>query len=368
MAENEKEEFRLTEHHFGPLWKYICQENITNIDWDSGQLWVKYANRIRTKVADPQITEEFIRRFSLIVANHESRPFNRLDSILSAETEQLRITFVHEAFAVSGRSMSIRKSLPKLRFTVKEALDTGYCPKKVLHLLVNCVQSGFNFVFCGEPGQGKTEAAKFFSSFIHAHEKVITVEDLREWHYRAINPGKDCIELKVLTSEAYGEAIAVSLRMNPQWIMIAETRSREVRYLLESWSNGVSCMTTLHVDDARRIPDRILNMLESRQDADRLVNQIYDDVGIGILMKEQEIENGVTVHRIWQLCFYYREKEKNGYVMPVEDGILYEDRLPQFLRQRIQKGSGQKDIFYNPQVEERIMQEEKGYERKLEHA
>lgn len=360
--EQEKKElgpmqFRLSSQHFGPLWKYLCQDEITNVDWDSGQLWVKYANRTRKRVYDPEITEEFIHRFSLIVANHESRPFHRLDSVLSAETEQLRITFVHEAFAVSGRSMSIRKSLPRLRFTAPEAVASGYCEEAVMHLLANCVRGGFNFVFCGEPGQGKTEAAKFFSSFIPAHEKVITVEDLREWHYHQIHPQNDCIEFKVSTAEAYEKAIAVSLRMNPKWIMIAETRSREVRYLLESWSNGVNCMTTLHVDDGRKIPDRILNMLESRQDADRLVNQIYADVGIGVLMKEEETEGGKTVHRIRQVCFYYREEEKNGCILLVENGVLYPARMPEFLEQRIREGCGQEDIYQNPAVV-RLMQED----------
>ncbi len=353
MTGEENRGFYLTESQFGPLWKYVCQDEITNIDWDSGHLWIKYAGHIRRRVEDPEVTKEFIERFSLLAANHESRPFNRVDSVLCAETKELRITFVHEAFAVSGRSMSIRKSLPRLRFTVKEALLAGYCQERVMHLLVNCVLGGFNFVFCGEPGQGKTESAKFFSSFIRPHEKVITVEDLREWHYGDINPNKDCVELKVQSREDYGEAIAVSLRLNPKWLMIAETRSREVRYLLEGWSNGVSCMTTLHVNDARRIPDRILNMLENRQDAERLVNQVYSDVGIGVLLKEQECGDGITVHRIWQVCFYYRENERNGCVLPVEDGILYEERLPEFLRARIREGCGQKDIFYNAQVEER---------------
>lgn len=358
MEKEGKKAFQLSEWHFGPLWKYVCQDEITNIDWDSGQLWIKYANSIRIPIEDEEVTEEFIEKFSLVVANHESKPFNRMDYILSAETEQLRITFVHEAFAVSGRSMSIRKSLPRLRFTAKEAVIKGYCPVRLLHFLANCVWSGCNFVFCGEPGQGKTEAAKFFSSYIRPHEKVITVEDLREWHYRAINPNKDCIEFKVQAAEKYAEAISVSLRMNPQWIMIAETRSREVRYLLESWSNGVNCMTTLHVDDVRKIPDRILNMLESRLDAERLVNQIYADVGIGILMKEQERPDKSTVHRIWQVGVYYREEEKNGCVMVVENGVLYEERIPQFIRQRIQEGSGQEDIFYHPVVAKQLKEAE----------
>lgn len=350
MMRQGKQEYELTSQQFGPLWKYVCRDEVTNVDWDSGQLWVKRVNQNRQRVEDPEITEEFIERFSLLVANHASSPFNRMDDILSAETEQLRLTFVHESFAVSGRSMSIRKSLPRLRFTPEEAVSQGYCCRRTLHLLVNCVLSRFNFVFCGEPGQGKTEAAKFFSSFIPPHEKVITVEDLREWHYHTINPQKDCIEFKVQGEQEYGKAVAVALRMNPGWLMIAETRSREVRYLLESWSNGVSCMTTLHVDDVRRIPDRILNMLESRQDANRLVNQIYADVGIGILMREMARPDGHTKHCIWQACFYYREDEKNGYSMFVEDGTLHEERIPQFIRERICRESGRSDIFFHAET------------------
>lgn len=350
-------DYELTSQQFGPLWKYVSRDEVTNVDWDSGQLWIKCANRIRQRVEDAEVTEEFIERFSLLVANHASSPFNRMDDILSAETEQLRLTFVHEAFAVSGRSMSIRKSLPRLRFTPKEAIRQGYCSERTMNLLVNCVWSGFNFVFCGEPGQGKTEAAKFFSSYIRPHEKVITVEDLREWHYHTINPHKDCIEFKVRSDREYEKAVSVALRMNPGWLMIAETRSREVRYLLESWSNGVSCMTTLHVDDVRRIPDRILNMLESRQDAGRLVNQIYADVGIGILLREVEQPDGTTRHCLWQGCFYFRQEEKNGCALFLEDGVLYEDRIPEFIRERIRRESGQGDIFCNPVTSKGIMGE-----------
>ena len=49
----------------------------------------------------------------------------------------------------------------------------------------------------------------------------------------------------------YAEAIKSSMRLNPKWIMLSEARSKEVKYLLESWSTGVRGMTTLHTDDVR---------------------------------------------------------------------------------------------------------------------
>lgn len=76
-------------------------------------------------------------------------------------------------------------------------VEDEYVAVPVLELLTNCVAAKMNFVFCGEPGAGKTECAKFFSQFIPAGERVITIEDNPEWHYSQINPGKDCVELRI---------------------------------------------------------------------------------------------------------------------------------------------------------------------------
>ena len=342
---------------FGPLWKYISDDNLTNLDWDNGRLWVKYANQIRKPVDDSDVTKEFLENLTQQMKNWGGLRFNPVDNVLGVETDTLRIMCVHESLATSGLSISIRKSLPRLRFTASEALEQGYCERDTLHLLLNCVRSGFNFAFCGEPGKGKTEAAKFFSSFIRSHEKVITVEDIREWHYPAINPGKSCIEMKVSQTEDYEKALETALRLNPNWIMIAETRSREVRYLLEGWSNGVSSMTTLHVEDVRDIPDRILNMLESRQDADRIVNQIYNDVGIGVLLDEVELDEERTKHLISQVCFYYRKDGKNGISMVVEDGKLYPDRIPDFIKKSIERKING-NIFQCKALEEKLQEED----------
>ncbi|MGB4660019.1 MAG: ATPase, T2SS/T4P/T4SS family, partial [Mobilitalea sp.] len=106
-------------------------------------------------------------------------------------------------------------------------------------------------------------------------ERVITIEDTPELHYREINPDKDCVELMVSEGFGYTKAIKTSLRQNPKWLMLSEARSVEVKYLLESLSTGIRGFTTIHTDDVRKIPDRILNMLESRMDADRMENDIY---------------------------------------------------------------------------------------------
>ncbi len=358
---------------FRDLYQYIEDDEVTDIDWDAGQLWIKRSRKKRCQVRNERITESYMYNFALRTALLNSRGFNPVENVVCCDTENLRITCIDKSFAASGLSIGIRKSLPRLRFTAREAVREKYCDERLLHLMVNCVLVHKNFVFCGNPGSGKTEAAKFFSHYIPDHEKVITIEDVKEWHYKKINPTKDGIELKIQKEEDFQKSLAVALRMNPVWIMLAETRSREVRYLLECWSNGVSCMTTLHANDVRKIPDRILNMLDTRQDAKRIVNQIYSDLGIGILLEvvedrsavmEAKMEHASAVsgeeteeswtdyydsrHRIAQVCFYYRTEDRNVCAVIVEDGKFRPENIPKEIERELKKTLGTEDLFHCP--------------------
>lgn len=247
-----------------------------------------------------------------------------------------------------------------LRMQVKKMVEDEYVAVPVLELLTNCVAAKMNFVFCGEPGAGKTECAKFFSQFIPAGERVITIEDNPEWHYSQINPGKDCVELRINPDFDYTKAIKTCLRQNPSWIMLSEARSTEVKSLLECWSTGIRGFTTLHTDDVRKIPDRILNMMESRMDADRMENDVYSYVDVGILLRKKMSAEGKLYRYIDQVCFFVREEGRNEIHMQVVDGNLMVRELPKGLIARM-KRHGISEPFDNPMIQHRL--EGEGYEK-----
>jgi pilus assembly protein CpaF len=194
-----------------------------------------------------------------------------------------------------------------------------------------------NFIFCGMPGIGKTECVKFLSQYVSGNERVITIEDTMEIRYAVTNPDKDCIEMRVSDVFDYADAIKTSLRLNPKWIMLSEARSKEVKYLLESWSTGVRGMTTLHTDDVRNIPDRILNMLENRVDADRLENDIYQAMDVGVLLRKRRDDRNQIYRYIDQVCFFQREAGRNQIIMVVQDGNLVKKELPAQTRRRFEQ-------------------------------
>ncbi|MDD6482444.1 MAG: ATPase, T2SS/T4P/T4SS family [Lachnospiraceae bacterium] len=329
----------LGKEYFGPLWRYISNEEITDVDYNGREIWLTniYNERycVNQSYVDEHITAAFVEQFTQRIANVVSRQFNKQNPELEAETSELRVTILHESVARSGRSISIRKTPPVIRLTGQKALEERYCTRDMLALLMNCVLAKMNFIFCGMPGIGKTECVKFFSQFIPENERVITIEDTMEIRYSVTNPGKDCIEMRVSEVFDYPAAIKACLRLNPKWIMLSEARSKEVKYLLESWSTGVCGMTTLHTDDVRNIPDRILNMLENRIDADRLENDIYQAVDVGILLRKRRDGQEHLYRYIDQVCFFTREAGQNRIVMVVQNGKMEPEKIPESIRIRL---------------------------------
>ena len=352
-------QWKLNKRVFGPLWKYIKDDEVTDVDWDGEALWVSYARGSTIKCDEPEITQLFINNFSDYVANHVSCSFNQINNTLSAETDTLRITIVHESFATSGRCFSIRKSMPKLRFTIHEALEENYCNLELMHFLVNCVKLHKNFVFCGEPGHGKTEAAKFFSTFIEPFEKVITVEDTLEWHYKRINKGKNGLELKVNEDFDYIKAIKTALRLNPTWLMLSEARSREAQYVIEAWSTNVHGMATAHTGKVENIPDRFINMMDADIDPVRMKNTIYEYLNIGVLLEKITDKNGNTHRRITEVGLFSRDGEYNRFNLIYKNGTFNKNEIPssvmdEFLAAKI------KNPFFSQELEDRINNEEDG--------
>lgn len=326
--------YDLTPEQFGPLWKYIEDPEVTDIDFNGRTLWITNLRTGRYP-ANENLTDDFLIAFAHNMGNCVNKPFNNANKILEADTKDLRISILHDSIATTGMSICIRKAPPIVRNTISGMIRNGYCQKDILALLINCVLTGMNFVVGGEPGSGKTEFVKFLMQFIPLEKRVITIEDSLEIHYRDINPGADAVELRVGEDFSYTDAIKASLRQNPKWLVLSEARSVEVTSLLEQWSTGVSGFTTIHLDDVRKLPDRIQNMMSDARDAERMENRIYRYVNVGILIRCVRQPAGKIRRYMDQLCFYSREQYENRIYMILEDGELLSEELPPAIVRRL---------------------------------
>lgn len=331
---------------FPRIWKYLEDDEVTDLDYNCGNIWRSKASVIPEKIEDIFLTESYWENFAALIGKSVNCNFNPTEHTAMADTETLRITCLHKSQSKSGlTNINIRKSHGGLRISREAALANDYCEEETMNMLENCVRAHKNIVFCGLPAAGKTECLKLFASVIPKYEKVITMEDVAEIHYPVVNKGASCAELKVENGN-YITPMETALRMNARRIMMGELRGgNDMEAFLECVSNGIPIMTTTHTGDARNFPDRGVNMLGG-QDAIRINNSLHNYVDISVLLKLKVMESGRVFRYIDQVCFFLRENQENKAILVVEDGKLYKDRIPSKVRQRIEAELGADMLAY----------------------
>ena len=338
-----QERWTFKDEYYGPLIDFVKDDNVTDINFNGKDVWIDNLVKGRYK-ADLILTKEFVESFSVRVADAVSEQFNQYKPLLEAETDVLRISIIHEAVANTGRSISIRKTPAIRRLNQEMMLESKYATEEIISLLQHCVEGKLNILICGLPGTGKTELLKWLTSFIPANDRVITIEDNLEIHYAAINNSKDCVELKVdMANFDYVDAIKACLRQNPQWILLSEARSTEVKYLLESMSTGTHCLTTIHTDDVRKVPDRVKNMIQDPIIADKIENDVFAFLNVAVLVKKKE-HNGKIARMIDQICFFSRENGENLCSLIVDEGKIISKEIPNDIIRKL-KQNEVSDIF-----------------------
>ncbi len=323
----------LREEDFGEILPLIRDKHVTDIDYNGYSLWVTDLKKGRYP-SSITLTERFVKEFTEHVADCVNRPFNKMNCTLEAQTDDLRITVTHEGANMTGRAFSIRKSLREMRNDEKTLVASGFCSQEVMDFLKQLIRARHIVVFCGEPGVGKTESVKFFSGFTPENERIITIEDTPELHLHEVYGERDIEELLISNELTYTEAIKHCLRKNPNWVILSEARSTEVKYLIEQWSTGLKGFTTLHLDDLRGLPDRLLNMMERAEDSQRLKNNIYSYVNAGVLIRRKEVENPDTKQReivryIDQIALYDRDQNENHVYLLMDQQKLQDIKLPE---------------------------------------
>lgn len=363
----------LKDENYGVLLKFIKDINITDINWNGMNLWIDDINKGRY-MSDIELTPEFVESFAIRISNLANKTFNKYNPKLEAETEELRITIVHNSVSHTGTCISIRKTPAVKRIEFEKSINNGdYCTREVADFISNCVKAKLNIVVCGLPGVGKTELLKYLTNYIQPRDRVITIEDTLELHYSKINVGYDCLEFKVDDKTyTYVDAIKESLRLLPQWVLLSEARSTEVKYLIESLSTGARCLTTLHTDDVRKVPDRIKNMIGQNSEIDNIEDQIYEFLNIAILVDKEIVtdkDGNESIRRfISQVAMFSRENKQNECILVVDKGKKISDEIevPRELEYRFSLAGIKNPFKYYKQDWGNQMEAVKRYREKLE--
>jgi len=368
----------IKEEYYGELLPFIKDEKITDITWNGRALWLDHLEKGRYEVEGFVLTNEFIDRFSTRLANLVNRNFNESQPKLEAETEDLRISVIEPSVTNTGPSIAIRKTPAIRRLNETKMMKDGYANILMLLLLQSLVKGHCSFIVTGDVGSGKTELIKYLTKFIPNHERTISIEDNYELRLAAINPKLDCVEQKVEPWYTYQDAIKVALRQLCKWLLMSEARSKEVTQLLEAASTGCGIMTTIHSDDVRKLPDRVVNMIGGEAGKEKM-NDVYNFFDVGVKVSVSKTE-GKIKRWISQIGIFDRENDVNKTIMIYDEGRFTGENLPPNIEKKLKEANVENplnlpkekrdELFqrYNPGEASPNFTSPKGFENNAERA
>ena len=299
---------------FGPLVKYLNDDNVTDISYSNGgQLWLKTLDKGIYREEVPGVNDPLIEKIAFQCSNVMGKTFNMAHPFLDSESAELRMNFVHDSIAKNGVAAVFRKTPAKIRLEKEKILAEKYVTLNIHDFLIECVKGHCNIIVSGETGSGKTELVKYLASHTADNEKLITIEDTLELHLDRIFPHRDIVAMKTNNIASYSDVLVTCMRQNPKWILLSEVRSAEaVTAVRNSISSGHNILSTIHSDKAESIPHRMYSLLESNIDVDQFLKTIYRYIQLGVFVRGRYDANEKRfVREVAEVTEFYVDEDNN---------------------------------------------------------
>ena len=284
------------EHSF--LKPLLDNQKITDISYNGQDIYYVDNDLGRLKseiVIDKQAAKDFVRQ----IANLSEKQFSFQNPKLDVSFGRYRFNAVHQSISRKNNEecicFAIRIASSSLRFAQNNALDVNV--KELLDVLIN---SNVSIVIGGLTGSGKTELQKYLVSRMKEYTRVIIIDNILELDQFV--PEQD-LDLNVWQVDEKRDEASIqnlvknALRSNPDWLIVAESRGKEMLEVLNSALTGHPIITTIHAFDISSMPIRMARMVmmaDQRTAFDDIYHDISYHMRFYIYLKRKYRSNGVV--------------------------------------------------------------------------
>ena len=276
----------------------LNKDNVTDISYNGQDIYYvdNDLGRIKSKIViDKQEARDFVRQ----IANLTEKQFSFQNPDLDVSIGKYRFDAVHQSISRKNNQdcvcFSIRIASSSIKFAEEQSMDKD--ARELLDILVN---SNVSVVIGGITGSGKTELQKYLLSRMKDNTRVIVIDNILELDQFV--PEKD-LDLNVWQTDEKREAASIqnlvrcALRSNPDWLIVAESRGKEMLEVLNSSLTGHPIVTTIHAFDINSMPTRMVRMVmmnEQKSSFDDIYNDISYHLRFYIYMKKKYLKNGMV--------------------------------------------------------------------------
>ncbi|MEI8139481.1 MAG: ATPase, T2SS/T4P/T4SS family [bacterium] len=171
-----------------------------------------------------------------------------------------RVNAIIHPLSLIGPCLTIRK-FSKIPMTDDDLIRYGTWTSEVRDFLKACIEARKNIIVAGGTGSGKTTLLNVLSSFLPAHERILTIEDaaelqLKQTHVVSLESRPPNIEGKGAVT--IRDLVRNALRMRPDRIVVGECRGGEALDMLQAMNTGHDgSLTTIHANTPRDVISRM---------------------------------------------------------------------------------------------------------------
>jgi len=252
---------------------------ITDISYNGVSFFYVHNEKGRLKANIKVPTEEVI-NFIRQIANFSERQFSYTIPTLDVSIGKYRLNAVHSSIVRvendKSCSFAMRISSKESRITP----NSEFIDEESEKFLIECLDCEESIVIAGPTGSGKTELQKYLLSKLKKNSRVIVIDNIQELENLRQYEDLDLTSWQISPNNANAsmeELIKNALRSNPDWLVVAEARSKEMNEVLTSVMTGHPIITTIHAKSLEAIPKRICRMIMSA-DTTQKYEDILDDV------------------------------------------------------------------------------------------
>lgn len=278
-------------------------ETITDITYNGVSIFYMDNNLGRRK-SNIVITSDQAIDFIRQIANLAERQFSFTSPTLDISIGRYRINAQHSSIVRVGDEKSISFAIRIASKTIRIKDDDSFLDDKSRKILFNAISNKKSIVIAGPTGSGKTELQKYLISNLEDYTRVIIIDNVQELDYIRFNPNLDVTSWQISPSIPQGNAqelIRNALRNNPDWIVVAESRGKEMSDALNAVMSGHPIITTLHARSAEMIPHRMLRLVQMNNHEDKaedILTDIYEHIDYYVYLERKILKDKKVIRYV----------------------------------------------------------------------
>ncbi|MDO5330950.1 MAG: ATPase, T2SS/T4P/T4SS family [Bacillota bacterium] len=294
----------------------LDKEGITDISYNGESFFYEH-NLYGRKKAEIKKSSKEVGDFLRQIANLSEKQFSYSCPLMDISFSRYRLNaaFLNLVRVRGEKSYSFSLRLTKPGCVIDD--DSPFFEKDARDFLIQAVSDYRSIIIGGVTSSGKTELQKYLLSKMRENSRLIIIDAGKELEMARGRDGVDLTSWVVderFPDSSFPSLIKNALRNDPDYIVVAESRGKEMLDAISSAMSGHPLIMTIHAAELEEMPSRMARMAMMGEEMlfrSELMDDIYHNFPIYVHLKKSTDEEGNI----------FRYLDSIAVVNPSKDGL-----------------------------------------------